>query len=316
MSISVCITAKDSKEEIVKLLKFLDKQLVRPKEVVLVNAEKSKLQNLNTKKNLNFELKIINKPNISRGEGRNLAVKTAKNEIIVMTDVGCIPRRDWLERITEPIKIAMSRAPHNDTVVAGWYEMTYENNLQKAMSIFLGPNNMPKDFLPSTRSIAFTKSVWKKAGGFPDLNIAEDTVFNYRLLKNNIKIVRAKDAVVEWQMPGSVKSFQSKVFKYALGDLESGIWWHPVKRWKTHNLKVISILLRYLLAFGLLAFGLWKILLLYALFYMLYAYNKAKWWGIVLQFVSDIAIISSLMKFTNVIVRNEMTKQSKTRLLR
>lgn len=277
LKISVCITVfNETKETINKLLVALKLQTLKPDEIIIIDAKDYK--------------------NCSRSKGRNIAISKAKNKIIAITDAGCIPHRNWLERITKPFL-------HTDIdVVAGGYNMTVnqslslrgKNSFQKAESKFLGVNqkDMDDDFMPSARSIAFTKAIWKKVGGFPEnlKNTAEDTMFNINLISAGAKFVIVPDAVVDWAMPDSVKDFYLKIFNYASGDAHSGIWWHPVKKLKTHNLKVMTIFLRYIVLI-LLFLSNKYLCLLYVLCYVLYAYRKAKTWGIILQFTSDFACI-------------------------
>lgn len=270
MRVSVCITVfNESQESINKLLSALSSQTLKPDEIIIIDA-----------KDYN---------NCSRSKGRNIAIQKSKNEIIVITDAGCTPHNDWLEKITAPFK-------KGDTdVVAGAYRMVTNNDFEKSESIFLGvkQQDMKEDFMPSARSMALTKSIWKKAGGFPeDLNdTAEDTVFNLNLIKVGAKFTVAKNAVVDWYMPNSIYDFAKKIYKYAKGDVESGIWWHPVKKIKTHNIKALTVFLRYLiLIFVLLKLGYPFFLVLFFV-YILWAHRKAGWWGIILQFVSDFAII-------------------------
>lgn len=295
MKVSVCITTFNEKTETIKkLLDALKSQTLKPDEIIIVDASASPIFNSQFTISNEFSisnLQFINRAGVSRARGRNIAIGKARNEIIALTDAGCIPHKDWLTRLCSKFEIGEVKK----NVVAGGYRMVANNSFQKAERIFLGvrTKDMGRDFMASARSMAFTKTIWKKAGGFPEsLNdTAEDTIFNLNLLNAGAKFVVTKNAVVDWQMPNSIKNFYLKIKNYARGDAQSGIWWHPVKKFKTHNLKILTIFGRYLLAFIFLAFGFYKLLLLYVLCYMLYAYKKAKWWGIVLQFVSDFACI-------------------------
>lgn len=267
--VSVCITVfNEPKENIDKLLNALNNQTLKPDEIIIIDA-----------KDYN---------NCSRSEGRNNAIKKAKNEIIAITDAGCTPHKDWLEKITAPLKDS------DNDVVAGGYQMIVQNSFEKAESVFLGvkQKDIKVDFIPSARSMAFTKSIWKKVGGFPEnlKDTAEDTIFNLNLHNAEAKFVVAKNAVVDWYMPSSICDFSKKIYRYAKGDAESRIWWHPVKKWQTHNIKVLSIFARYILGLWLFYFNK-NIFLLYVLSYLVYGYKKAKWWGIILQFTSDFACI-------------------------
>lgn len=271
--VSVCITTfNESKKDIDALVTSLKKQTLKPNEIIIIDA-----------KDYN---------NCSRSVGRNLAIKKAKNEIIAVTDVGCIVDRYWLREISKTFERG------NVDVVAGGYKMKYKNLFNKAVSKFLGVSyeNINNNFLPSARSLAFTKTIWKKVGGFPE-NIedtAEDTILNLLFLKAGAKFKVNKKAFVYWNLNLNIKTFSKKIYLYALGDLKSGIWWHPKMKLKTHNLKVISILLRYFLAFVFLTLSI-QLFLLYAILYALYAFSKAGLWGIVLQLSSDVAIIKALL---------------------
>lgn len=302
--VSVCITIYNEKEETIKkLLSGLEKQTLKPDEIIIVDASASPVFNLqltrpaslsifNQFKNLNFQL--LHKRGVSRAEGRNIAIKKAKNNIIAITDAGCVPHKDWLQQLTKPFEITTSQASRNDIVVAGSYEMIFKNSFQKAEAVFLGIDlkDISDNFMPSARSMAFTKSIWKKAGGFPEnlKNTAEDTLFNLNLINAGAKFVVSKNAIIDWLMPTTIYDFGFKIYGYAKGDAASGIWWHPIKKLKTHNIKVLTVFLRYLILIILLLVNK-PLCLVYVLCYMLYGYNKARHWGIILQFVSDFACI-------------------------
>lgn len=309
LKITVCVTTfNEKKEAIEKLLDALNNQTLKPDEIIIVDADKnSKLKKFQNSKQFK-NLKIINIQNISRAEGRNIAIKKARNEIIATTDVGCVPRRDWLEKLVRPFEIASSKIPRNDTVVGGFYEMTYKqslanfvgkNNLQKAMRVYLGvlPKNFDNNFMPSARSMAFTKTIWKKAGGFPENldNTAEDTLFNVNLIKAGATFTPVKNAVVEWGTPKSIYDFGFKIYEYATGDAESGIWFHPVKRLQSHNIKILSIYLRYIVCFLLLVISK-PLFFLFAIAYCLFAIRKAGIYGPFLQIVSDFAVMAGFAR--------------------
>jgi cellulose synthase/poly-beta-1,6-N-acetylglucosamine synthase-like glycosyltransferase len=284
--VSVCVTTfNETGERVKKLLDALSKQTLKPDEIIIVDAK--------------------DYDNCSRSKGRNIAIKKAKNEIIAITDVGCLPHSDWLEKLVKPFDPTTSRL-RGASVVSGGYKMVAKNNFEKAESVFLGvkQNDMDKDFIPSARSMAFTKTIWKKVGGFPeDLDdTAEDTVFNLNLIEAGAKFVTVKTAVIEWEMPATIKEFAKKIHKYAKGDAQSGIWWHPVKKWRTHNIKVLTIFARYIVAIATIAkllnysmtLGYSSAIALICI-YSLWAYKKAGLWGILLQFVSDFAAVSGFL---------------------
>jgi len=306
---SICITVLNEENSIFSLLDCLVKQTVKPDEIIIVDGGSSdktiKIIN-HFQKKYNF-IKLV-KEKCSRSVGRNLAVEIAKNNVIVMTDAGCIPHRRWLENIVNPFQKA------EVDVSAGFYKMTYKNKFQKAATIFLGilPNKFNFNFLPSARSIAFTKDIWEKAGGFPeDMNDeAEDTVFNYKLIVNNAKIARVKKAIVEWGMPENIKEYFYKIYRYAKSDARSKIWIFPGKGITSHNIKSLFVLLRYLIFMFLLILLFNKLVspfLVIFLFisYIFYIFRKTysafgeidvAFYGLILQFITDAAVISGFLK--------------------
>ena len=157
-------------------------------------------------------------------------------------------------------------------------------------------------FLPSARSIAFRKSVWESVGGFSEKldGAAEDTVFNFHTLKIGTRYARVKDAVVEWGVPQNLKDFFWKVFSYAKGDAKSKIWLFPGKGLASHNIKALFVILRYLTGVSLLFFGikfhfLLAYLLIFFVFYLIWAYIKAGLNGVILQIVGDFAVMGGFL---------------------
>lgn len=275
MKISVCITTfNETKKDVNDLVVSLKKQSVKPDEVIIIDA-----------KDYN---------NCSRSVGRNIAIKKTKNEIIAITDVGCIADKNWLKEITKTFNEG------GVDVVAGGYKMKYKNSFNRAVSKFLGVSyeNINNDFLPSARSLAFTKSIWKKVGGFPENleDTAEDTILNLLFLKAGANFKVNKKAFVYWNLSLNLKTFFKKIYNYALGDLKSGVWWHEQKKFKTHNIKALTVLIRYLILFFVFYLNINYGLVLFLL-YCLFAFSKGGFWGIVLQLSSDVAIIKALIVY-------------------
>jgi glycosyltransferase involved in cell wall biosynthesis len=305
MNISLCITTFNEEKSINRLIESLLNQTRLPDELIIVDGGSTdKTLEAISSFQFPFSSKIIKLKNCKRAKGRNIGIRAAKNEIIAITDAGCVAHKDWLEKITEPFK--------NESVdiSAGYYKMVGKTPMQKAMAVFLGvtPKKFGKNFLPSTRSMAFRKSAWKKVGGFPEgrENSAEDTDFNYLAVRLSLKYARVKTAIVEWGMPNSIQEFRFKIYEYAKWDARYGTWWNPVQRFASHNIKASLILLRYIIAtiFFLYClfvspplFAYWIICLFAYLYWSFrkvknaYKDNKVAVYGPVLQIASDLAVI-------------------------
>ena len=296
MRISVCITVLNEEGAISKLVDSLLSQSKKPDEIIVVDGgstdETREILKHYQKKDKRIKLLF---QRCSRSKGRNVGVEIAKNEIIAMTDAGCIAERDWIKNITDPFKNA------EIDISAGFYDMLYQNSFEKAENVFLGvrPDNFDIKFLPSTRSIAFRKEAWERIGGFDEglEDTAEDTVFNYKALKLGMEIARVKNARVGWRMPESLEEFSRKTFKYARGDALSGIWFYPSKTHTSHNIKILGVFARYILGLFLVFYS--PILLLIVLpLYAIFAFRKSGVWGIPLQIVSDFSVMSGFIAGT------------------
>lgn len=309
MKISVAITVFNEAKTIAALLDSLLLQTKKAEQIIFVDggSKDATVEIIRHYQRKDGRIKLLVEK-CSRAKGRNLGCEIAKEDIIAMTDAGCIPDKNWLKNLTSPFENT------NVDVVAGFYRMTGNTTLQKTMSMFLGvlPNNFDAGFLPSTRSIAFTKSIWEKVDGFPEgvKGAAEDTVFNYKLIKAGAKFSRMKNATVEWGMPESLTDFFWKIFNYSKGDIKSKIWNFPGKGLTSHNIKALFVFSRYLVGLTLLVLSIKNhFLLAYLVFgfliYLIWAYRKIylefgdyriALWGPTLQITSDFGVIGGFIK--------------------
>jgi len=314
MKISLVIPVLNEEETIEKLLQALADQTKKPDEIIFVDGGSKdktvkKMENGKWKMEKdNIRFKIFVKPGASIAQGRNYGIERTEREIIVMTDAGCIPHHDWFEKITQPFT-----DPKID-VVAGFYKMTGESIFQRCLTCYLGilPERLnPKTFLPSARSIAFKKEIWQKVGGFSEklTKAGEDTLFNYQAKRLGAKFVVVPEALVDWEIDKRFFEVTKKFYIYAKGDGQAGIWWHPSKRFSTHNLKISSIYGRYLVGGTLFITGFfsnffWILLIVLFLGYLFWAIFKnykfvKKWQAIfylpAIQIASDFLVMAGFL---------------------
>lgn len=321
MKVSVVATVLNEEKSVRKLLLSLINQTTKPTEIVIVDGGSSDrtVANIKYKQNLAFQAQISNikykpsvrifvKPKYSIAQGRNFGIKNAQNDIIAVTDGGCIPHLDWLEKITEPFN------DHKVEVVAGFYRMVAKTSLQRAYSVFVGispPRFKASSFMPSARSIAFRKKIWQVIGGYPELfKTGEDTLFNFKLLQYGVKFKVVEKAQVDWiidviDVPAVLRNF----FSYAKGDAETGIWWHPAQKFSTHNLKIMLVFLRYGIGviLLLLSFKFTSLFVLLVLFFIIFLFwaivkfnSEIKDWSVrrwlpIIQILSDLGVMSGFL---------------------
>ena len=117
---------------------------------------------------------------ISRG--RNVAISAATSELIACADAGCTYRPDWLARLTQPIVQGDA-----EYVLGGsCLDMSDPTVWDLASAPFFGVK-LSQD-APSksctARSMAFTKNLWQRLGGFPESAFfGEDTLYDLQARK-------------------------------------------------------------------------------------------------------------------------------------
>lgn len=289
---SVVITVKNEKDSIGKLITRLLQATDHLKEIIIVDSGSKDgtigiIKELQKKSGL---LKLIIKPGINRSRGRNLGIRYAKSEIIAVTDAGCYPSKKWLSKIINPFREAKV------DVVSGWYKPAGKSVFQKSLAVYtcVLPHNLnPGTYLPSSRSLAFRKSAWKKVGGYPEgLATCEDLVFAQMLKQANLRFVLEKEAVVYWPQKKRIFSAFKQLYGYAQGDGQA--------RYKPHLKHAYRVWCKYLIA--LLFWFTFPPLLLFFLMQYLgwvigkgYCYIKDKraiFYLPLIQLVADLAVMS------------------------
>ena len=236
----------------------------------------------------------------NRSIGRNEAIKKASNEIILCSDAGCVLDKDWVKNITKPFKNSKI------DVVAGYYAGEGKTIFQKCLIpyVLIMPDRVNEfSFLPATRSIAFKKSIWKKAGGFSEeFSNNEDYVFAKKLKKIKANIVFEKSALVYWKPRSNAVDAFAMFYRFAKGDSQSRIF-RP---------KVLMLFFRYTIGLFLIWFCVTlrsivvlNVICLLFLMYLFWAatknYKYVNNWR-ALYFLPEIQLISDLAVLSGTIV--------------
>lgn len=160
------------------------------------------------------QLRVVAGPG-GRSENRNAAIAAATHDVIACVDAGCVPDREWLERLTAPLAAG-----------ADWVGGFYRPHGRSPMSTTAGvlmtmvrEEVDPDHYVPSGASQAFHKAVWHAAGGFPEGMIAaEDTVFGERAQAAGYRAQFVPEAVVTWQPPPGLVAMVAKAFTWGRAD--------------------------------------------------------------------------------------------------
>ncbi len=224
MKISVVVTVLNESKTIWSLLCGLIRQTHRPHEIIIVDAGSTdgtiQLIKVFQKKYSRFNLKLVFKSG-SRGAGRNYGIKLAAHDWIAMTDAGCTPHPDWLEKL---VRVA---ATTQAEVIAGYYDAAPKTALQAAIVPYMlvMPDKVNLDhFLPATRSMLLKKSAWQAVAGFnEDLVLSEDFDFAQRLKQARFSFTFSDKAKVTWWPTETIWDFYHTVQGMAEYDTQAGI---------------------------------------------------------------------------------------------
>ncbi len=211
-------TVFNEEKTIKKLLESLKNQNEIPSETIIVDAfsddKTVKIIKEYQEEYPSLHIVLLQKKG-NRSEGRNLAIKNTKSDIIAVSDSGCVLKKDWFYEITKPFN------EKSVDVVAGFYKPITHSVFEKSLSTYtcVMEENVTDSFLPSSRSVAFKKIVWRKEKGYPeDLDTCEDLFFARKLKRKGYKFFVNKKAVVYWPQRKNLFQAFHQFFSYAKGD--------------------------------------------------------------------------------------------------
>ena len=227
MRIALIATVLNERSSIEEFLTAVDAQTEAPDQIVIVDGGSSDgtLEFLRGWANDKPHAQIIESPGSNISRGRNLAIASANTELIAATDAGGYPESDWLEGLKSALEDSEA------DVAMGFYRGIAHTRFEQAQSCLNLPDPDeidPRRFMPSSRSIAFRKSIWEAAGRYPEwLDIGEDMFFDLRVVEKSAHRVFVPDALVNWRLRSSLSRFFVQYYKYARGDGAAGM--HPIR---------------------------------------------------------------------------------------
>lgn len=223
--VSLVATVLNEKNNLTEWLGAILSQSKLPDEIIIVDGgskdgtwemllEKSKQNNL---------IKAFQHPgNISAG--RNFAINKAQGELVVVTDAGCVYDNSWFKKISE--YILSGQSSFIGTGFGPWFKPS-DNILVRLIAAATIPalSEFKKDWLPSSRSVAFNKEVWQKVGGYPEwIPLCEDVVFDLKVRKTAVATDYIREALVFWRPRTTLTKYFKQLFGYTRSDGHGKLW--------------------------------------------------------------------------------------------
>jgi glycosyltransferase involved in cell wall biosynthesis len=249
VKISLVATVKDAGQHVGDFLESVRAQTRPPDEVVIVDGGSTDgtLETLRSAP----DVTLIEAPGANIAGGRNAAVRAAAHDVIAVTDADCVLGPDWLAHLERAIEDGAD-------VAMGFYRpiaRSFFEACSAAVSVRDEDEIDPIRFMPSSRSVAFRREAFERAGGYPEwLEIGEDMYLNHRFRELDAVMEFVPRSVAYWRTRPTLSEMWRQYFRYAEGDGLAAM--HPERhalRFGVYGLLAAALLARRRLPLVLLA---------------------------------------------------------------
>lgn len=236
-SVSVVVTELNEIEDIGRVVSSLLAQVPPATEVVIVDggstdgtwewleAAAARDSRLVAIRDETCSLKFSAGP-VSRG--RNVAINAARSPIIACADAGCTYAPDWLQNLIAPLVAGEAEYALGGSCLDANGCTVWDVASAPFFSIRLSPSEPTKSC--TARSMAFTKSLWERVGGFPEqVLVGEDTLFDLEA-RRLAKPAFVANAKAHYRPENTFHSALQQMARYALSDGQAGVRWSRLFR--------------------------------------------------------------------------------------
>ncbi len=296
IKISVTVPVLNEEKTISSFLKSLDNQKYPADEIIICDGGSSD-ETINIIKNYkskNNNIHLTSDLSICRGSGRNIAIKSSKNEYIAMIDAGTIADPLWLQNMVNKLK-----QNKEIQVVYGVVKPIIENLYDSSLAtVILGKYYKNNELIPSVSSMLVNRNIFNKVGFFPTHKngkyVVEDLIFLKNLNQNkNIIKQNCNEAVVNWHLSKNYFSLILRFISNSRGGIANGFF----KNW---HLKTLINLLIYIFLILITFINLLSLILLFIFHFIrvfsYYKYHEKKYKKNIFM------ITSSFLKVSNIIL--------------
>ncbi len=231
--ISIIIPIYNAEKTIIPCINSILNQSYKNYELILVDNNSTD----NTKKIIkNFQkkskkIKYLFEKQKGRGPARNTGEKSAKEEIILMTDSDCILPKNWINNIIKPLQNENFDAVQGfqKNISNDFWSIQHQIQSEKKYTniITLEKENIPG--MIDTKNFAIKKNTLKKIGYSSRKYISgNDTDLSLKLAKHNCKVKFLKNL--------KVKHFHSSKLKKIINkQIYRGMWTYIITKDHKNN---------------------------------------------------------------------------------
>ena len=219
VKVSLIATVKDAAGEIGEFLESVAAQARPPDEVVICDG--GSIDGTAELLHAADGVVVLEEPGANIARGRNLAIRAATHDVIAVSDADCVLDPGWLAALLPAIE-------RGADVAMGTSEALTRSLFQDLAAAIAVPDPSEireERFLPSARSVAFRRTAFEAAGGYPEwLDIGEDMYVNHPWLEQGARMELVPEAVVRWRAREDLKGHWRQYRAYAEGDALAGMY--------------------------------------------------------------------------------------------
>ncbi len=235
MKVSLIMPVRNEQDSVKETLESVFRQSKMPDEIVIADgcSTDTTVQLIRSFEGVGIPIRVVANEKIWPGAGRNAAIRKARYDVIAAMDFSIVLDAHWLEEIIKPLE----QDPSVD-MVSGRCCPRVRNEFEKCVAAVLHTSNIydlnrlsaqaiekaiaAHPVMPGGFSVAFRKSIWQQAGGYPDwLRTSEDKLFAKKVHRLGAKIAVSLKSVAYYDPRDKLWNVFRQFYGYGKGNAQS-----------------------------------------------------------------------------------------------
>ena len=218
---SAIMPVLNEEQNITETLHSIEHQPLPPDQIIIVDAKSTDktVEKINEyKKHSKLDILVLTSTKRNISHQRNLAIKHARNNLLVNMDAGTELDKNYIANLLGPF------TEYKDLDLVGGIQHPKTSHPWSLQ--FTPKNHFTNKKEPYGNCVAYKKDIFLKTPGYPEYvtYAGEDTCLFYNYKKFSKHWIFNKAAFVIWEHPDTFRKAQEKVMSYMLGNFEIGLW--------------------------------------------------------------------------------------------